>query len=395
MLPSHRYVRRQLIVDNRFDRYDLELRRSGLPPESTAEYWTNGKTTLLELKPPAPAGISTMNSKIKEASSSSTRSNSASDDSKGNTRNSIVRSSLLAGSVAGMASTLACHPFDVLRVKMQSAALASSSSSTVGLTGTIRHTVQYGGVRALYTGLTMPLGAQAIYKATVFTVNNLTQKLIIDWKTLENYKLGHFQEHRLNMMDRFACGFMGGAVNGALFVAPVEYVRNNVINASSSAVENVASKGPSSYARVSPLSVIRNTISRDGFLGLWKGTASTVLRDSMGCGCFFVAMAKTQELLKEDDGYLSKSSVVLSGATAGVSFWLWALPVDCWKTWIQSGKARDLSHAMELSRKDGLKSLSLLFRGWQVAYGRGAPAAAITVTTYSLAYRYLSSTDTE
>jgi hypothetical protein len=30
-----------------------------------------------------------------------------------------------------------------------------------------------------------------------------------------------------------------------------------------------------------------------------------------------------------------------------------------------------------------------LFSGWQVAYTRGIPSAAITITIYSWAYRYL------
>jgi len=106
-------------------------------------------------------------------------------------RNNVVRSSLIAGSVAGVMSTIAVHPFDVLRVKMQSSAPATMTSAstttttkTLGLEGTLRNTLRYGGgLRALYTGLAMPLAAQAVYKGTVFTVNNLTESYIRDWKT--------------------------------------------------------------------------------------------------------------------------------------------------------------------------------------------------------------------
>ena len=390
IMETHRYVRHQL-VENKLDQYDLNVRRSGLSVWQTTEYWTNGKTTLLGIRPKDPTLKNTRERTTIMASSEdatvpvpvlAVKSSSA-------LSSNTVYNSLLAGSVAGIASTIVCHPFDVLRVKMQSASLATAT----GVIGTFRHTVHHGGFQALYTGLTMPLAAQAIYKATVFTVNNMTQNAILDWRTLENYKLGNFREHQLTMTDRFICGFMGGAINAAAFVTPVEYVRNQLIVAQHS--QEVDGDGKTSRNRNNmlkgPLSVIRNTITSDGVSGLWRGMGSTVLRDSVGCGCFFVAMACVQQKLSGDEQPPTRSSVILSGAAAGVSFWLWALPIDTMKTWIQSGTAKNLRHALQLSQARGLlHSIPSLLRGWQLAYGRGAPSAAITVTTYSLAYQYLT-----
>lgn len=295
-----------------------------------------------------------------------------------------------------MASTTLCHPFDVLRIKMQSTALAATTTTTtthsnasLGVAGTFRDTLRFGGIRALYTGLAMPLAAQAVYKGTVFTVNNVTQKVIKEWKTQENYKLGNFSPYKLNMMDRFLCGFMGGAINGALFVTPVEYVRNQLITRTTR--ENTAINPTNG-----PLLVIRNTIKSGGIRGLWRGMAPTVLRDSIGCGFFFTAMAFSQEKLSAryhdpDDGAPSHSVLIASGAIAGVAFWVVALPLDTMKTWIQSGTARDLQHSLALSQQNGfLQSIVALNRGWQVAYGRGAPSAAVTVTTYSLVFNFLN-----
>lgn len=309
----------------------------------------------------------------------------------------VVRNSLLAGSAAGIASTIACHPFDVLRVQMQSSAPATMTSASttttraVGLMGTLRNVLRYGGgVRALYTGLAMPLGAQAIYKGTVFTVNNLTESFIKEWKTQNNH-LPHFEgQSELTLTDRFVSGFMGGAVNAALFCTPVEYVRNQQI----AEIENGrnASGGSRSRNKNGPFSVIRRTIHGQGFAGLWRGMASTILRDSIGCGFFFAAMAYSQEQLTPAGSNRPPQTtvVIFSGALAGVSFWLWALPIDTMKTWIQNGTARNLSDALKRSQANGLsQSIPTLFRGWQVAYSRGAPSAAITVVTYSLAFQYL------
>jgi len=72
-----------------------------------------------------------------------------------------------------------------------------------------------------------------------------------------------------------------------------------------------------------PFDIIRTTFKERGVLGLWRGTGVTVMRDSLGCGGFFVM----NELGKRVFGpYLggrdSKSTFLLSGACAGwgVSF---------------------------------------------------------------------------
>jgi hypothetical protein len=234
---------------------------------------------------------------------------------------------------------------------MQSTALSVSTAST-GVTGTFRNTIQYGGVRALYAGLALPLAAQAVYKGTVFTINNLTQQAITEWKTQENYKLGKFTPYEVTMTDRFVCGFMGGAVNGALFVTPVEYVRNQLITQQGSSAES------QKHRLKGPISVIRKTLQSKGVMGLWRGVASTVLRDAGGCGCFFVAMAYAQEKLSPPDQPPSSTTVVASGALAGVAFWLWALPIDTMKTWIQSGAAENLKHALEISQRQGMRQIT-------------------------------------
>jgi hypothetical protein len=321
-----------------------------------------------------------------------------------------VRNSLIAGSVAGVMSTIAVHPFDVLRVKMQSSAPATMTSASntttkiLGLRGTLRNTLRSGGgLRALYTGLAMPLAAQAVYKGTIFTVNNMTESFIRDWKTETNHLGGFEAPYKLTLTDRFISGFMGGAINAALFCTPVEYVRNQQIaqiensrNGSSTAPDktnrNKSAGILHSRNKNGPIAVIRRTIQGNGFAGLWRGVGSTVLRDSVGCGFFFAAMAYSQEQLTpaHSNRPPQMALLILSGALAGVSFWLWALPVDTMKTWIQNGTARNLSDAVRISQRNGFaQSIPSLFRGWQVAYSRGAPSAAITVLTYSLVFQHL------
>eukprot|EP00535_Pseudo-nitzschia_heimii_P011041 CAMPEP_0197198838 /NCGR_PEP_ID=MMETSP1423-20130617/33574_1 /TAXON_ID=476441 /ORGANISM="Pseudo-nitzschia heimii, Strain UNC1101" /LENGTH=370 /DNA_ID=CAMNT_0042652677 /DNA_START=280 /DNA_END=1392 /DNA_ORIENTATION=- len=354
------------------------------------------------------------NTELSESSPQNIATNSPSERSLSPHKDDAIRNSLLAGSVAGVTSTIACHPFDVLRVKMQTsapAAMTTTNSRAAGLLGTLRDTLRCGGgLRALYTGLAMPLAAQAVYKGTVFTINNMTESFIKDRKNQKNSIGGIEKLHKLTLTDRFISGCLGGAVNAALFCTPVEYVRNQQIvqiqnrgNPTEPAGNAVATSqntnksggnflGSRNPGKNGPISIIQRTVRGNGFAGLWRGMASTVLRDSVGCGVFFVAMAYSQEQLTPECSTRSpnKAVVILSGALAGVSYWLWALPVDTMKTWIQNGTARDLSDAVRISQRNGIaQTIPSLFRGWQVAYSRGAPSAAITVLTYSVAFQFL------
>lgn len=180
---------------------------------------------------------------------------------------------------------------------------------------------------------------------------------------------------------------MGGAVVAALFVTPVEYVRNKLITESSS-----TSSARTKDASRGPVDVIRKTIRNGGLSGLWRGVTTTILRDSIGCGFFFVGMNYSQRYFSQnEENPPSRLSVVVSGAIAGMSFWVVGLPLDTMKTWIQNGSAKNLTDALRLSQRNGLaNSFVALNRGWQVAYGRGAPSAAISVTVYSTVFDAMS-----
>jgi hypothetical protein len=325
----------------------------------------------------------------------------------------VVRNSLMAGSISGMASTAVLYPLDVLRTKMQSASILGATASTSASTSTassssslakssanaaasrgplqvLKHTLQHGGVRALYTGLTLPLAAQAIYKGTVFTINNVMQSAIIDWRTWENHKTGVLQPGQLMDLDRFWCGAVAGGVNAALFVTPVEFIRNQLIaqhtklaDGQKVAVQNTGS-----------CDVVKHSMRQHGLAALWRGVSWSIYRDTLGCGCFFYAMAWTQHQLTPPGEQPGMTATVVSGGVAGLSFWVVSLPLDTIKTWVQSSDLNTTVSAKstveKIYRQGGLMGVvQQLFRGWQVAYTRGIPSAAITITIYSWAYRYL------
>ena len=322
----------------------------------------------------------------------------------------IALKSILSGSIAGIASTCLFHPTDVLRTKIQSAAFSSSNGSgaggttgSAGAAGTstrkpirplsvLVNTFRNGGIRALYTGVTPVLGAQAVYKACVFTVNNVTMSKIKDYKTRRGG--GGSYTYTPTLWDVWFCGVCGGFVNGMAFVSPVEYVRNQQIAMHSrvSTAEGTSSEAMRRKMKT-PIDIIRQTLRGQGILGLWRGTGVTVLRDSLGCGGFFLMNELGRRYLGPHlGGRESKATFLAAGACAGWGYWLFALPLDTLKAIVQTGGASSAREILFLSiERDGLaRTCTLLLRGWQLAFGRGAPSAAITLTTYSTMYELTS-----
>jgi hypothetical protein len=320
-----------------------------------------------------------------------------------------VRNSIIAGSSAGMLSVSIFHPFDVIRTKMQvSTRLVTAENATTTLLSTsapknvitsssgpiavFSHTIKNGGMRAFYTGFSFPLLAQACYKSTVFTVNRVAQNFVVDVKTKEQWKTGIFTPYQLKLSDHFVCGSVSGAINALVFVSPVEYVRNQLISQHTHIADGTTSK--LKYGVMSgPLELTRATLKTEGIIGLWRGAGVTVVRDSIGCGSFFLffQLGKTYLPMVTGAEPTSQIHTIGAGMCAGLGYWAITLPLDTLKTLVQTGKTNSAMNTVSLLvNRDGFYgAVSQLYRGWQMAFGRGTPSAAITLTTYSAVYHFL------
>jgi hypothetical protein len=129
-----------------------------------------------------------------------------------------------------------------------------------------------------------------------------------------------------------------------------------------------------------------------GIGGLWRGMSVTVLRDSIGVGMFFFTFESTKRFITRYYYGSDVTSVstamherfgitLLSGAAAGLGFWLVALPLDTAKTLVQTGVSPSATSVFR-NYWMGRGGVLEMYRGWQVAFGRGAPSAAVTVLTY-------------
>lgn len=287
-----------------------------------------------------------------------------------------VATSLIAGSGAGIISTLIMYPLEFLRTRLQQQSAAIATGPAQVLRGVIN---QGGGIRGLYTGLPLPLMAQSIYKANVFTVTGATQNVLRERRCRQAQPLSP-----LTTTEIFLSGAIAGAYNALLFVTPVEFVRNQLIQ----------------QPQLTTREVLRQALRQRQFLlpglVLWRGASWSVVRDGLGCGFFFSSHALALDAIASSTNTSpSFAANVTAGALAGISFWLVALPLDTIKTWVQSSDMRKppISVRTKLAsifHAEGAFGVAhQLLRGWQVAYGRGAPSAAITIASYTFLYQTL------
>ena len=281
---------------------------------------------------------------------------------------------LIAGCCSGCAGVLVCHPFDVIRTRIQISKVSRSATEC------FREVILKYGVKGLYTGIMAPFFAQGIYKAVIFTTNTLVSRHVFTGQS-SNY-------------TTFLSGAIAGSLN-SIIVAPVELLRTRQISS--------VTKG--SYA-----SLFNNLLLDGGFRGLFRGLVPAALRDGLGVGAYFLTFDLCKKFISANisiDGSMSVPSFsntqqtpsssllfvkLISGSCAGIAFWVVALPIDTVKTIFESSCAKkgiinQSREAYNIINEGG--GMVTLFRAWPVAIGRGIPSAAVTLTTFDVISEWL------
>ncbi|ETW02781.1 hypothetical protein H310_05272 [Aphanomyces invadans] len=273
------------------------------------------------------------------------------------------RQLVIAGSISGMSSVIVCHPLDTIRTRLQH----SSSSSFSTVVGT---TLRHEGLRGLYKGFFPPFFSQAVYKSVIFSVQGRAR----------SFMSTHMDRPSPLFLSTCA-GAIAGGIN-AFLVAPVELVRNR-LQIQQQDTANAKYKGS--------IDVIRQVTKHEGPMALWKGLSCTITRDALGVAFYFVTFDCIKTVLPDD--WAPASRVLVAGASGGIAFWTIALPFDTVKTVIQvsAHEAGTQPHGMirtglHLVRQHGV---GRVFQGWQAAFSRGIPGAAITFWAYGTTMAHL------
>ena len=92
-----------------------------------------------------------------------------------------VAKDLTAGTMAGIAQLLVGHPFDTVKVKLQSqmAEMSNQPPNYTGAFDAIKKIMASEGPKGLYRGLSAPLAAVALFNAVLFTARGQMEALLL------------------------------------------------------------------------------------------------------------------------------------------------------------------------------------------------------------------------
>lgn len=233
-------------------------------------------------------------------------------------------------------------------------------------------------MHGLYKGFLPPFFSQGVYKAVIFTTSSILRNDVLPQVTL-------LQPVLTPAVATLTAGAIAGGVN-AFLVAPVELVRNRL--------QVQYNNRPDLQLYRGAYHCITHVVRNEGIMALWKGLTTAIIRDSLGVAFYFLGYDFARRHLAESRMFGTTSSLLIAGAFGGVNYWTVALPFDTIKTLIQAdgkaGKYTNLRLSMTtLIREEGVLQL---FRGWQAAFFRGIPSAAITFWTFERASKLLDGT---
>lgn len=283
---------------------------------------------------------------------------------------------LTAGTVGGAAQLIAGHPFDTIKVKLQSqpAPLPGQPPKFTGAIDAVKQTLAAEGPRGLYKGMGAPLATVAALNAVLFTVRGQMESLLRSDPGLP-----------LTITQQVVCG--AGAGFAVSFLAcPTELIKcrlqaQSVLAGAGSATLAVKYGGP--------MDVARHVLSEAGVRGLFKGLVPTLAREVPGNAAMFGVYEAVKQYIADgkDTSTLGRGSLIMAGGIAGASFWAFVYPTDVVKSVLQVDdyKKPKFSGSIDAFRKtltvEGVKGL---YKGFGPAMARSVPANAACFFAYEV-----------
>ncbi|KAF5385976.1 hypothetical protein D9615_002271 [Tricholomella constricta] len=229
---------------------------------------------------------------------------------------------LTAGTAGGIAQVLVGQPFDIVKVRMQTAPKGT-----------------YKGMMDCAGGILKNEGPLAFYKGTLTPLLGIGVCVSIQFGALEWTKRYFANQNRLNgagglnggvltSSQLFTAGVFAGLANGVVS-GPVEHIRIRL--------QTQSNTNPT-YA--GPWDAIRKIYSGHGVAGIYKGQAVTLLREATGYGIYFMTYEKIVQWQMARKGIrrdqINPLNAVLYGATAGYALWAVIYPIDMIKSRMQT-----------------------------------------------------------
>lgn len=261
-----------------------------------------------------------------------------------------------AGGFGGICAVLTGHPFDLVKVRLQTGVYKTTAECLKG-------TLAKDGMLGFYRGVMPPLLGVTPMFAVSFWGYDQGKKLVSSYtgKKPEDFSIREIS----------TAGFIS-AIPTTLVAAPFERVK----------VMMQIQSGKSSMG-----SVIAEMYRTGGIRSIFKGSVATLARDGPGSALYFATYEYVKEKLSTPGKDLSLGAISIAGGCAGVSMWLGVFPIDTIKSTQQSSNANIsiVTATKNIYAKGGIKGF---FPGVGPALARSFPANAATFVGVELAKNF-------
>ncbi|KAE9580538.1 Mitochondrial carnitine carrier [Colletotrichum fructicola] len=283
--------------------------------------------------------------------------------------------SLAAGGFGGVCAVVVGHPFDLVKVRLQTADRGVYS----GAIDVVKKSIARDGLRrGLYAGVSAPLVGVTPMFAVSFWGYDLGKTLV---RTSPDAPLSIAQVS--------AAGFFS-AIPMTAITAPFERVKV-ILQVQSQRLQ------PGEKPKYNGgLDVVRSLYREGGLRSVFRGSAATLARDGPGSAAYFAAYEYIKRRLTPKDpvsgkpsGELSLLAITAAGAAAGVAMWIPVFPVDTVKSRLQTAEGNVTLGGVvrEVYGRGGVKAF---FPGFGPALARAVPANAATFLGVELAHQAMN-----
>ncbi|KAH6895363.1 mitochondrial carrier domain-containing protein [Thelonectria olida] len=286
---------------------------------------------------------------------------------------------LAAGGFGGICAVVVGHPFDLVKVRLQTAERGVYSSAV----DVVRKSIARDGLRrGLYAGVSAPLVGVTPMFAVSFWGYDLGKQIVgsVSEVPAEGYTIGQIS----------TAGFLS-AIPMTAITAPFERIKVIL------QVQGQKQLAPGEKPKYNgALDVVRQLYKEGGFRSVFRGSAATLARDGPGSAAYFAAYEYIKRKLTPVDpttgkpsGQLSLTAVTCAGAAAGVAMWIPVFPVDTVKSRLQTAEGNVTLGGVirDLYGKGGYRAF---FPGFGPALARAVPANAATFLGVELAHQAMN-----
>ncbi|XP_011500069.1 PREDICTED: mitochondrial basic amino acids transporter [Ceratosolen solmsi marchali] len=271
----------------------------------------------------------------------------------------------LAGCLGGCAGIVVGHPFDTVKVHIQTQ--DHRNPKYRGTWHCFKTLLVQDSMAGLYRGMSSPMAGVAVINSIVFGVYGQSQKLL-----KEGLPSAESNNH-------LVCCFLTGAAAGIAQTpvsSPIELAKTRL-------QLQKAQPGVKQQRITGPVQCLREIHRAKGFRGVFSGFGVTLLREAPSYGIYFA----TYEALTGSQRLLPTWQMLLAGGLAGTASWIVSYPIDVVKSRLQADTEARYSGALDCLRKSvRTEGYGCLVRGLNSTIVRAFPTNAVTfaVVTWTM-----------